>query len=423
LDDGTLKTAPDDLAGMIPDRQVSAGSDIAVAVEALTVQLCGSWAELEAHGASWERVLDSSPGATSFVTREWLGAWWTAFAPGSQLVALLFFDSGELVGLAPLYRDVEGPLGMRVNRLRFVGDGSNDSDNLDFAVRPGYERSCVDAFLSWLERQSPAEVCELNTLASDSPTAHWLLRRLKERRWVHEVSTHPRLVIPLPTSFEAYLARLSRDERWRITSHERRLKAKYQVRARRSDDEAHLSADLETLFRLHQKRWVERGGPGTLTSPARRQFYGDVARRFVARNWLEFWLLEADGQPLAAQFCFRYRDTVHTLQEGFDPDYSKDRPGVFLRAQVLRQAISEGALRYDFLAGGDPSKMRWGPETWQYLDIHFARPASRAGLYLDLRRGGRAAKKWLRARLPASVAATTRRTYYALEKHLADRRR
>ncbi len=402
---------PADLTQMIPGPVASARPDVDGAAEAtLKVQLCASWAELETFAARWERLLASSPRASTFVTREWLGAWWTAFAPGRRLVALLFLDpAGELLGLALLYQDVlEGPLGLGLDRLRFVGDGSNDSDGLDFVVRPGNERSCTDAFLSWFERQSGAEVCELNTFESDSPTAGWLMRGLKERGWANDVFTHPRLVIPLPASWEDYLARLSRDERWRIASHRRKLEKKYRVRIRRCTDETDLPRDLDTLFRLHQKRWEQRGEPGTFASEARRQFYGDVGRRFLARHWLEFWLLEVDDQPLAAQFCFRYGDTLHLLQEGFDPDYAKDRLGSVLRAHVLRQAISEGTRRYDFLGGSADGKMRWDPETWEYLDLHFARPASRGGLYLDLRRAARAAREWLRAHLPPSLFATLR---------------
>jgi len=317
-----------------------------------------------------------------------------------------------------MYQDViEGPLGLRLNRLRLVGDGSNDSDNLDFVLRPGYERSCVSAFFSWLERQSDWAVCELNTLPSDSATATWLLRGLTERGWVHQSRTCPRLVVLLPPRWEDYLARLSRNERWRMVSHSRRLEAKYRVRVRRSADEAELGHDLDTLFRLHQKRWESRDQRGSFTLQARRKFYGDMARRFLARRWLEFWLLELDGKPLAAQFGFCYRQTLYLLQEGFDPDYAQDRIGAVLRAHVLRQVIPEGVRRYDFLAGDDAGKERWGPERWHYLDIHFAKPASRGRLYLDLRRTRQAAKEWLRARLPPSLFATVRQTYHMLKDH------
>jgi CelD/BcsL family acetyltransferase involved in cellulose biosynthesis len=405
---------------MIPGQDAPATLGLDCAAEtALQVLLCDSWAELEAHGGKWERLLAGSPSASIFVTPEWLGSWWTAFASERRLLALLFLDSaGELVGLAPLYQDViDGPLGLRLNRLRLVGDGSNDSDNLDFVLRPGYERSCIAAFFSWLERQSDWGVCELNTLPSDSAAAPWILRGLKERGWVHEIHTHPRLVVLLPSRWEAYLARLSRNERWRIVSYSRRLEAKYRVRVRRSENEQDLAHDLDTLFRLHEKRWECRDQRGSFTLQARRKFYCDVARRFLARRWLEFWLLELEGKPLAAQFGFRYRETLYTLQEGFDPNYSKDRIGSVLRAHVLQQVIPEGIRRYDFLAGNDAGKERWGPESWHYLDIHFAKPLSRGGLYLDLRCTGQSTKEWLRAHLPPSLFATARRTYHLLKDH------
>ena len=366
-----------------PSQDALTGLGLDCAAEtALQVQLCDSWAELEAHTAKWERLLAGSPSASIFVTPEWLGAWWKAFAPKHRLVALLFLDSAdELVGLAPLYQDVmDGPLGVRLNRLRLVGDGSNDSDNLDFVLRPGYERSCISAFFSWLEQRSDWAVCELNTLPSDSAAATWILRGLKERGWVHETYTQPWLVVLLPPRWEAYLARLSRNERWRLVSSSRRLEAKYRVRIRRCSDEADLSHDLDTLFQLHQKRWERHNQRGSFTSQARRTFYCDVAQRFLARRCLEFWLLELEGKPLAAQFGFRYRQTLYSLQEGFDPDYSKDRIGSVLRANVLRQVIPEGVRRYDFLAGNDSGKERWGPESWLYLNIHFAKPTSPGGL-------------------------------------------
>jgi CelD/BcsL family acetyltransferase involved in cellulose biosynthesis len=332
---------------------------------------------------------------------------------------VLFLDAaGELAGLAPLYEDA-GPGALGPRRLRLVGDGSHDSDNLDFVVRPGWETACAEAFLSWLEREPSAGLCELNTLPSDSATAEALSQGLKRRGWVHGVDTRPHLVIPLPESWETYLAGLSRDERWRIVSQGRRLEAKYRIHVRRCAGEDQLAIDLDTLFRLHQKRWERRGGPGTFASAARRRFYHDVARRFLARGWLEFWLMEVDGQPLAAQFCFRYRDTVSLLQEGFDPDYSKDRLGAALRAQVLREVIGQKARRYDFLGGADPSKLRWGPERGEYLDLHFARPASRGGLHLRARRARRAGTEWLRGHVPPAAFAAARRAYRALSQGLS----
>jgi len=93
----------------------------------------------------------------------------------------------------------------------------------------------------------------------------------------------------------------------------------------------------------------------------------------------------------------------HSLQEGFDPDYAADSVGYVLRSQVLKQLIADGVRRYDFLGGADESKMRWGAELKNYLNLHFARPFSRGSVYLALKNKGTEMKDWLRSRLPAGV--------------------
>jgi CelD/BcsL family acetyltransferase involved in cellulose biosynthesis len=412
-----MSTSTNDISETMPVPEPAAASPSErLAEHPLEVRVCTSWAELESHGRAWERLLASAPSASTFVTREWLAAWWAVFAPAASLLALLFFDAaGEPVGLGLLYQDVmKGPLGLRLRRLRFVGDGSNDSDNLDFLVRPGYEQSCALAFLRWLERRPGWDIGELNTMPSDSPTASWLARGLRQRGWTHALHERPRLVVTLPESWEGYCCQLSTKERGKLRYYTSRLERMYRLRVRKCADGTQLARDLDFLFRLHQKRWTERGEPGTFSSSARRRFYEEVAPLFLARRWLEFWLLELDGKPAAAQFSFRFRDTVYVLQEGFDPEYARDSVGFVLRGQVLQQLIAEGVRRYDFLGGSGHSKQRWNAETWSYLDIHLARPLSRASVYLRALRSGRSAKEWMRANLSGSHFAAGRSAYHWL---------
>ena len=82
------------------------------------------------------------------------------------------------------------------------------------------------------------------------------------------------------------------------------------------------SGCLEELFELHQKRWQSEGQPGSFSSlTRRRRFYQDLSAVLLQRNWLEFWLLEIDGKTVAADYGFRYGDTVYALQAGFDLAY------------------------------------------------------------------------------------------------------
>jgi CelD/BcsL family acetyltransferase involved in cellulose biosynthesis len=212
---------------------------------------------------------------------------------------------------------------------------------------------------------------------------------------------------------------LSSKERGKINYLSRRLEKKHQVRFYKCTQLSELSTCLDALFQLHQKRWELQGDRGTFRSAARRDFYYETSHLLLERERLQFWLLELDGKPVAALFGFRYRDTVYALQEGFDPSYSLDSVGYVLRAYMLKQLIAGGVRRYDFLAGTSPSKTRWGAQTEQYMNIHFAMPFTCGSLYLHVIHHIRESKEWLRSRLPRSAWAVLHR----INVHLRGQRR
>jgi CelD/BcsL family acetyltransferase involved in cellulose biosynthesis len=377
----------------------------------LQVKTIRIWHEMEAIRPAWEEILQGAQALTIFSTLEWLGAWWKAFAKNKELVTPVFSNSdGEVVGVVPLYLDcVETTLPFRVRRLRLVGDGSEDSDNLDLIVRGGYEIPCAQALLSWLESNQHWDVCELNTLPLDSASLPPLLSELTRRGWTVRRLERPRSRIPLPDTWESYLEQsISKKEKTKIGYYTSRLMKRFRVSIGRCDDVQTLPASLATLFGLHQKRWQLKGRPGAFASSERCELYFDMTTSFAGRGWLEFWILQLEGKAVAAQYGFRYRDVVYSLQEGFNPEYSSDRVGYVLRAHVLKTLIGQGVRHYDFLGHEDPSKNRWGAEVGSYAHIHFARPLTRGAMYLWMDQTTRALKSWFRTNLPASILRALR---------------
>jgi CelD/BcsL family acetyltransferase involved in cellulose biosynthesis len=390
-----LKVAPrhqEGASGMAPDQN-------------LTVIVHDTLESLDPLRAEWEALLSAYPLSTVFSTLEWLVSWWRAFGGQDRLVVLAFRnESLELVGLAPFAVTVRHAFPFSLRVMRMMGDGSHDSDNLDLPVRPGCEEAVTCRLLDWLQQKSALwDVCELNTMPGDCFLASSLISDLAARKWKCVPSTRPQTVVELEATWEGHLKKLPRKERGKIGLRARRLEKKFQVRIRRCSGESEVDAALQSLFELHGKHWQERGLPGTLHSPARRQFYGELARLLLARGRLEFWTLELNGKIAAAQFGLRYGTTVFSLQEGFDPEYFVDSVGYVLRSEVLKRLIGDGVRRYDFLGGTDESKVRWGGELKHYLNLHFARPASRGGLHLALKARRGQGKEWLRDHLPAGV--------------------
>ena len=373
--------------------------------ERLRPQLYENLEELENLRSDWETLLAQFPYSTTFSTFDWLIPCWRAFARNDRLQIIAFRDRSEtLVGLAPLALTTYRSFGSELRLLRLMGDGSHDSDNLDLPVRPSFESELSRALMRWLEHHGRDwDICRLSTLPAQSPVGNRLLEDLKGEGWKPFISTQPSTAVDLPENWDLYLKRLSSKERGKIGLRTRRLEKRYQLQIRKCSEESELDRALEALFELHRKHWQLHRQPGTLDVPARQQFYQELARRLLREKRLEFWLLELDGKIAATQFALRHGNVVFSLQEGFDPAYSADSVGYVLRGNVLKSLIADGVRRYDFLGGTEESKIRWGAEVKNYLNIEFAQPFSRGSLHLRMKYKGAEAKGWLREHLPSRV--------------------
>jgi CelD/BcsL family acetyltransferase involved in cellulose biosynthesis len=350
---------------------------------------------------AWEELLAACPDASIFSTWEWLGSWWEAFGDSRRLHVVAFWGGdGRLEALAPMAIGTESLApGVRMSCLHLMGDGSGDSDNLGFLVRPGFEAEFAEALLDHLESHAESwDIARFNTV---DPNARWVNRYrnlLTRHRWSTLALARPWLVVTLPPTWEAYLMGLSSKERGKIGTRTRRLEKRYTVGLRRCADKDTLVDGLETLFHLHGKRWQARGQSGSFGSEYRRRFYRSMAGRFLSRGWLDLTQLTLNEKVVATQFSFRFGGTEFSLQEGYDPDFSPDSVGYVLRALNLRRLIAEGTLRYDFLAGRDASKERWGAHVAEYVDINFARRRSLGAVQLGGMRGTIQARRWWQRR-------------------------
>ncbi|HKW34577.1 MAG TPA: GNAT family N-acetyltransferase [Candidatus Acidoferrum sp.] len=318
------------------------------------------------------------------------------------MVALAFLkENGFLAGLAPFYVDhIQTSFCGKLAHLRLIGDGSGDSDNLDLIARPGYEGVCAQVLLHWLKENQAWDVCSLNTVFEASLTVNGLLDELERAHWAFTSGTCPCSAIHLPRSWAQYVEQLSPEFRPLVTRYPRKLAAQYQVNVRRCENSDDLATGLETLFSLHTRRWNLANEPGSFISRQRKEFYLKMGQCFLRKGWLELWLLDLNGTAAAAQFCFRYRDTVYILQEGFDPTFSAEKVGYALRAAMLKHFVESGVRHYDFLGGLAIHKQKWGAMPGAYLNLRFARPKSLGSFYLSSTNAMARGKEWLRANLP-----------------------
>jgi len=138
--------------------------------------------ELSALDREWNALVQRSAAETVFLTQEWVSSWWSAYGQGKELYILLARDvTGELQGIAPLYVDRS----RRIRLLKFLGDGTYDSDYLDFVVAHGRGASVLEAFFEYLNQSNKDwDALQLNEIPESSPTLEFLRGLTERQRWL-----------------------------------------------------------------------------------------------------------------------------------------------------------------------------------------------------------------------------------------------
>ena len=359
----------------------------------------------------WTRLLLESSGDTVFLTWEWAAAWWGTYGSDKELYILKVEDDGRLIGLAPLYRASRRLLGVLPYRtLRFIGDGSWDSDYLDFIAAAGRERRVVHAIARFLlDHHRHWDVLSLNEVPRSSVNLEVLRERLKNDTRFWRETERGCTYVPLPSDWDGYLRGLKPRMRTKIRSLTARLEHGFSVTfdcCQRPDE---LPERLESLFDLHALRWQGKSHDGVFVSPAKRQFYREVARRFLPVGWLRLYSLMVDGRYVAHQYCLEYQHRLFLLQEGFDPRWEGWGVGNVLRAYVFRDCIDRKVVGYDFLAGITPHKLSWGGQPKTNVRVTAALGNVRARLLFGFQRSRELTIRVLKSVLPKALIAIMRR--------------
>ena len=305
-----------------------------------------------------------------FATWEWADAWWRVYGEERPLRLFACRDGagGPLVALLPLYLASKRP----VRTLRFLGHGP--ADQLGPLCAPEDRQEASEAL-----RRALGGRRDWDLLIADRLPAAEGWAGLLGGQVVHTEES-PTLMIA-GRSFDEFLASRSRNFREQVRRRERKLRREHEVSFRLSDSET-LAGDLDTLFRLHEKRWEDES---EALSGARERFHRDFARRALERGWLRLWVLEADGAPRAAWYGFRFAGMEWYYQSGRDPEWERQSVGFVLLSHTVREAFDAGMLEYRLLRGGEEYKGRFSSDDAGLETIALPRGVAGRGALLAAR--------------------------------------
>src|SRR5271165_522214 len=363
-----------------------------------------TWDELQELRTVWNPLLSRSASDTVFLTWEWLTAWWRNYGTGREIFVLAAFEGKELVGIAPLYVEDVRLYGSDWRRLRLIGDGSHDSDYLDCIAQRDRESETIASFFEFLEADHRSwNWIELNGSIQGSPCLAAAVQYARDKSWSFKTEQIRCAALPLHKTWDDYLRALQPRFRTKIRSSLALLNEYVKSTPDQCSSTAQIDDWLPALFDLHTRRWGTKSEPGVFLDSAKRAFYRDLSCAALEQGWLAFHRLSWCERPLAFQFGLLYKNRYHLLQEGYDPNFAAIRPGMALRAWLMRHWIETGIDEYDFLAGVSDYKLDWGAQEKSATRLLIAAQRKSALVALDMPRLQMQTRETLRHFTPAPL--------------------
>lgn len=318
--------------------------------------------------SEWNLLLRSSATDSMFLSWEWQSAWWHTLGGGKANIMAFRDEAGTLAAIAPFYwEDAEGG-GTALSQI-----GCSVSDYLDVMIAKGKEEGVYGALLEKLTSGELAhwDVVNLCNLPESSRTntefkAMAEARGLKTDWRVQTVSPF----IPLPATWDEYLATLDKKQRHEVRRKLRRIDevpTRWYVIERAEE----IEAAVVDFAALHRKSSPDKG---EFMTKAMEGFFLEVCRRLFPTGWLQLQFLEVEGVRAAAMLNFLYDNKVLVYNSGFDPEkYGHFSPGIILNAHSIQDAIAAKRSTFDFLRGDEEYKYRFGAKNTNVYELHLTR--------------------------------------------------
>jgi CelD/BcsL family acetyltransferase involved in cellulose biosynthesis len=299
-------------------------------------------------GRGWEHLVEADPSGTFFHTPDYLKLWWEEFGTGSLLLA--FAEDGDRTLGACAFEVIDGT-------LLFLG-GFDVTDYMGPVALPEHRETVGKELMAALVADAEWERADLRSLPMDSP---WLdaleqgaaAQGMRVARGEDGVA--PR--IPLPSTYDSYLAALPAKLRHEIRRKARRLVEEtgpYRVSLATPDT---IREDMDLFLQLHRS---SPGPKGKFMQAGMEIFFRRLSEAFLAPHVFHLGFIEVGGERAAGAVGLAYKNTFSLYNSAFDRRFGHLSPGMVLVSDLIRLAIEEEREHFDLLKGDLGYKYRFG---------------------------------------------------------------
>lgn len=241
---------------------------------------------------------------------------------------------------------------------------------------------CFSEIVSCL-RKGQADIAFFNSLKTDSPLCELVLRRssLVSRDLFAVTRTHRSMTVP--SSVDQLWSNLSPKVRKNQRSQAKRFTNDYsgKVMIRSFRDLSEVEIAMRDMEKIASKSYQRGLGVGFVDSADMRSFFSLKAQR----GWLRSYVLYVGEEPCAFWSGTAYRGIFHSDFMGYDVEFKKYSPGMYLIMKVLEELCAGGQKEIDvidFGMGDAQYKEVLGSTQWQDVSCYLFPPTPK-GLALN----------------------------------------
>jgi CelD/BcsL family acetyltransferase involved in cellulose biosynthesis len=296
------------------------------------------WTELR-HDLNWSNL---------FVLPSWVEVWWQVFGFGFQLYLCAVRQKERIIGIAPFL--------IKEKTASIIGS-ADVCDYLDFIIAPGMEDDFFNVLLNDLGQKGISQL-DLKPVRPDSTVLTSLVALARKRKY--EVFCHEEGVsveLDLPSTWEGYLAILTKKQRHEVRRKLRRLWEADSVDYRCIKISNEVESHVNTFLRLFS---MSREDKANFMTTQMESFFRSLAKATAEVGLLRVGIIEVNGLPASMIIGFDYNNIMYLYNSAYDPNYSHLSVGLLSKVLCIKESIQRGNKKWDFLKGGEPYKYHIG---------------------------------------------------------------